>query len=531
LRQVESEVASLEQAWNNAVAAVKTAEVELHRAKNTTTAGAAGGAAAAAAGAASPADGAAPAIGHDDEKLKAMQSQLEELQKKVAAGKQASSQQAVAARKALDAALDAFQQQVSEAQGVMNDNPELAAYVKAAQQLQTTTRQLTEDLIRRQEVQFGRLMDLKDRLNESMEQRRIELWKNDAELQGLTERQAILTRQYNAAVGGGLKEAEEKKAELELVNNMVKARQDLYPRDSFYAEAIQQLQVIIDSTRKNIEEDRKKTEQLLTTLQQGFTSSQSIEKLPQEQKQLAETLQKQLAQINAARGQYNEAVDAAGAEDADAQMQTQIATLQAGIDARRKQLADQSLKDAKGQQEQQRLVAVQAKEAELSKCKEAEASARQAYFDKHRELRQAQAMVGDAKQVSEKINALIEQKDQAQRTYQVNVDQIEMAKRQADRAVEPLKPGDKDIVVRTGDDKRLLYTLASGGVILVVFAALILWTLHTASVEVPLVSIQAADLSPVSEQEQAEADDAPRHPRSNARGGADSDEDHQPAVV
>ena len=208
-------------------------------------------------------------------------------------------------RRSLDAALDAFAQRVAEAQGRMNGNPEIAAYVQAAQKLQETTRQLTDDLIRRQEQQFARLMDLRQRLNEQMEQRRVELWQNDKPLQDLTERMAILTRQYNAAIGGGLqKEAENLKVDIDLTRNLIKARQELLPGDSFYADAVRQLQVIIDSTKQNIDDDRKKTEQLLTSLQQSFTShsGQSVEKLPEEQKQLAEALQKQLSQINAARG-------------------------------------------------------------------------------------------------------------------------------------------------------------------------------------------------------------------------------------
>jgi hypothetical protein len=413
----------------------------------------------------------------------------------------------------------------------VNGNPEIAAYIEAAQKLQQTTRQLTDDLIRRQEQQFGRLTELRERLNEKMEARRVELWQGDKELQDLTERLAILTRQYNAAVGGGLKEADDLKTQVELTKSMIKARQDLLPGDSFYADAIQELQVIIDSTKKNIDEDRQKTEQVLTSLQESFTSQQSIEKLPQEQKQLATSLSKQLDEINAARQQYNQAADA-GAADADSQTKSQITTLQAGIEARRKQLADDNVQQLKSQQEKQRLTMVDAKQADLNKMNAAEAAARLAYFAGHKKLREVEAIRDDAKENADKLDGLIRQKDVLQRSLETSLAQIDNKQREVNRAIQPIKPSDNDVTILRGDDRRLPYTLISGGAILMIFTCLILWTLHNAAIHAPPMSIQTGDLQPLT-NEDASGEIAPLvlSANGNGRKHTASEEDHEPAVV
>lgn len=514
IKTLEDQVAQLEQAWNESVAAMKLAEAELQRMKSV-PAGAPDGAA--------PAT--APAAGDEDEKIKALQAQLDEMLEKVNASKAANSEQAAAARAALDATLDAFQKQIADAQGMMNASPEIAAYIESAQKLQESTRQLTEALIRRQEQQFGRLTELRERLNEKMEARRIELWQSDKQLQELTDQLAILTRKYNAAVGGGLeKESEDLKVEIELAKNMIKARQELLPGDSFYADAIQQLQVIIDSTRKNIEEDRAKTEQLLTQLQKSFTSNPTIEKLPEEQKQVAAALQAKLAEMNQARKNYNAAVDA-GAAESDAQLKNQIATLQAGIEARRKELAEANMKSLQGQQEQQRLAAIEAQQGELTKLAAAEADARKAYFERHRALRDAEGKVAEARDTSDRLEAAIRQKDVVHRNLEENQRQLENKKREADMAIEPRKPTENDIIEHRGEDHRLMYTLASGGGILVLFSALILWTLHSASIAAPALSLHAADLRPLPENV------AHAEPSSNGKPAGGGDEEHEPAVV
>jgi hypothetical protein len=81
-----------------------------------------------------------------------------------------------------------------------------------------------------------------------------------------------------------------------------------------------------------------------------------------------------------------------------------------------------------------------------------------------------------------------------------------------------------DISITLGEDRRLLYTLCSCGAILLLFVGLVLWTLHTASLEVPLAGvIQESDIA-TGVGSDSSAD-------TNGKKDADSDEDHEPAVI
>jgi pSer/pThr/pTyr-binding forkhead associated (FHA) protein len=516
LKQLQDQFAALEDSLKAAISAKKAAESELEQLKSVPA-----GTADAAVATAAPVE---------DEKLKAMQAELADLMSKVNAQKAVSSEQSATARRALDMALDDFQKQVADAQGKMNGSPELAAYVQDAQKLQDTTRQITDQLVHRQEQQFTRLTELKARLSEQMEQRRVELWKGDKQIQELTEQLALLSRQLNAAVGSGLPQAEDLKARVELTKSLIKARQDLLPGDAFWVDTINQLQTIIDATRKDIDEDRAKTEQLLTQLQQTFTTGKSVQKLPQEQKQLAEKLQQQLAAINAARQKYNQAADA-NVADADAQLKNQIATIQTAIDTRKKQLADENLKDLESRQAQNRLTEIEKKEQALAQLTAAESAANSAWYAKHKEIADAEEAISKAKRDSAERSELVAQKEAAERTLKELSGQVELKKKQAASAIEPVAPSAADVAVAMGEDHRPLYTLGSAAGIFVICLAMILFTLHTSSVRAPAISLHAADLKPMDHAGESEDDSSGNGSNGNGHKSSGNGESHEPAVV
>jgi hypothetical protein len=228
-------------------------------------------------------------------------------------------------------------------------------------------------------------------------------------------------------------------------------------------------------------------------------------------------LQQKLEQITAARKQYNEAIDTS-ASDADARLKTQVTALTTAIEARRKELADANVQNLQGQQEQERLAAITQKQTGLDKLKAEQTEAQTAYFEKHKQLRSAMVRVDEAKDNSERLDQLLRKKDEVDRILKESNGRQEDLQRTADRAVEPIKPDIKnDIREQRGNDRRLLYTLLSCGGIFVLFSMLILWTLHSAWVEAPARSIQAADLRPLDE-------------KSNGKQNG-SDEDHEPATV
>src|SRR5581483_5414178 len=127
----------------------------------------------------------------------------------------AESLKADAARKALAGALGSFQQELADAQTAMKDHPELTAYVSAAQELQTQTRQLTDQLLQRRQDSLRELLDFKRRMDEDVAARVAEARANDKTLTDLKEDRDLAEGRYNAAVGSH--EEDQTLAQLKLV--------------------------------------------------------------------------------------------------------------------------------------------------------------------------------------------------------------------------------------------------------------------------------------------------------------------------
>jgi hypothetical protein len=456
-----------------------------------------------------------------DDELAKMQRELDGLNARAEQARNTSSEQARQAKQQLDGAMEAFGKEIASAGTLFPGNPEVTAYIDSAQRLLETTRGVIADMTRRQEKQFNDLMELKARLNEKMEARRDEQWQADKELQDLTERLAILTRQYNAAVGGGLKrEAEEKKAEVELTQSMIKARQELIPADPGYADAIRQIEQFIDSTKKNIEEDRTRTDALLVQLQKSFTSGPQVANLPADQRELAKRLQDKLASINAARQQYNRSLDAGAARVSDETLAQQIAALQAGIEARKKLLAEQQ-----GEAAAQAPEALKQKQIELDNLKQNQKKAEDAYFAARQELDNTRRATADATATLEKLQKLEDQRKLLEQSLKTQNDTLVSKQRDLTTAVYPEQPGDNDVRIVEGTDRRLTYAAVAGGSIFLLFSALITLTLQRAARFGPATSVAPADLRPIQHPH-------PQPSASNGNGAThDDDEDERPAVV
>ncbi|HEV2295356.1 MAG TPA: FHA domain-containing protein [Tepidisphaeraceae bacterium] len=417
-----------------------------------------------------------------DPELSKLQLELDAANQTLAAGKAARAKVAEEAQVALDSALESFQKQVAEAQAVAKDNPELSAYLVAAEELQAGTRDLTDKLIRRQQEQQRRLAEMKTRLAEKYEAKRADTWKRDPELQKLGDELAIAQRQLSAAENGGAPKAEvaELKSHVSLLEEMIKARQTLVGDDQFYADAINQLQKFIDETQQGIDADRRHTEAELEKMQAAFARSQpAVEKMPAAQRELAASLGKQLEEINAARKEYNLAADAVaggGEQGADEEMkraEAAAAALAAQIDTRRKDIAAQAEKAATAEQEQSRLTALKKREAELASAQEAAAQTRQAMEAAQKDLRAAQATEAEAREAGERRDALARERDVAQKELEAIVRQLELKRSQASSSPEPLAPTEADVET-TLSDPRPTYALASVGGIVALFAILML---------------------------------------------------------
>jgi pSer/pThr/pTyr-binding forkhead associated (FHA) protein len=545
IQELKDEVARLERAWGDALAAQKLAQSELDQLKQS------GGAVADQ----PPAGGAEarPSEADSDDQIKQMQGQLTDASEKLKAAQAARAAQADAARQTLDVSLADFQKQIVDARELMKDSPELAAYISSAQKLQETTRTLIDDLIRRQENYQARLNDLKQQLVEKMERRRAEQLRADPELKDWNERLQTARRQYNAAKASGLKkESEDAHAQVALLENMIKNKQELLPGDTFYAEAISQLQKIIDATQQNVEDDRKRTDQVLTELQKGFTNSTAVARLPDAQKSVASGLEKRLADINAARQQYSAAMSSAGTGDEDEAtkaLRTQVASIQASIDARHKQLAEANAKTSAQHQQQNRADLIAAKEKEVLDKTQAENTARQMFTNKERELREAQALAETVRGNEDRLRQLQSEKQMADRQIADARNNEATFKQGAERAVKPAAISDSDVSAVPGADHRLMYALGSCAAIFLAFAVMIVITLHGAAQEMSLASLPRAvppppspplDSDELGEPQLSDDDAPPQRPaapsssngQSNGQPSShDEPEEHEPATI
>jgi hypothetical protein len=531
LAQLESDVKELERRWNQSVTDVKNLEAEVKRLEILLPP--------------APGDDKNPSTQPADAELATMLAELGKLNDQLAAARSSKSTEAQQAQRVLEGALTQFEKQLAQAREMMKDNPELTRYVQAATSFQESTRTLIDDMLRRQRQRVEQLNDLRARLAEMSQTRRREMWQSDKELVRLTDELEMSRRQLNAARGAGLeREAAELKTQVDLLENLIKARQDLLPQDPMYTETIARLEGIILQTQRDMDDDRQRTDGMLQNLAQMLKQSQpAVEKLPAEQKLLAEELEKRLADISEARRQYNATVKltAADGDDSIKALQQSIATMQGSIDVRQRKLAEESSQRLTAGQEQQRQADLASKKKELEVAMQTERELQDRYFSKSRELREANEQISRRGEATERLDALLDEQYKIQTQLQAHVNQTEIRERDVRRAVEPIAPTDRDVQRVQGDDRRVMYGMIGSGVILVAFSMLIFLTVQSAMQDTPLTrfpvmtSEETVDGSEIAssgapENGGEESDDARVANRSVASGNPDgiaSEEDDE----
>ncbi len=276
-----------------------------------------------------------------DEELGQLTAQLEAIQKQSESLKASAASRNVEARKAMDAVINQFQADVENAQK-LKDSPELVAYVDGAKRYFSKTRQLTDALIRKQEILQTRLSETKEILAKRMEERTRELLDKDSDLKRLNDELAMFVRQQNAAISQGLKEEADKLSlQMQQHRLLIATREDLFKNDMVHTEAISMLEQIIEQTKKSIQDDRRDIDATLTQEEQAFArNAPAVDKLPGQQKELAVSIEKRLAAVTEARRAYAAAADAAEAEQAKAEAESKekIANIQLEIRARKQMI-------------------------------------------------------------------------------------------------------------------------------------------------------------------------------------------------
>jgi hypothetical protein len=474
MAELQSDRDRLEKTYNDSIVARKGAQADLDRMRREPVPEV------------SPADLAA-----NDAQLAQMQQDAAELQAKMKATSADRAATADAAQKSFNAANEQLQKEIDAAQPLTTgQNQELSAYVQAAQNLQAAIRDVTEQYVQRQKQQYAILVEAQRKRDVKVQARLSEIWANDPQLVSLGEQKEITTRKLSAARSTGQeKEASDLQNDVKLIDNAIKARQDVLSSDPLYADEINQLQSQVDAQQHAIDDDRRKIGEQLASLARTFGQmGPAVERLPQDQKSVADGIRKRVEELASARSAYTSAADsaAAGGDDQTSIKESAQAlqTLLASIDARKKQLLIAGATAAKKQQEQARQIALDAKEKEVARLTKVEADAQAAFVARNNDLLKAQSQLTEARASGERMLQMQRELDIIDRQLEQNNVALQYKQRDAARVVEPVKPElDTDILKGQPIDQRILYAGAASGVIFLGFTCAILLTLLSAARE------------------------------------------------
>ena len=417
-----------------------------------------------------------------DEALGGLTQQLSGLQKQAEADKATAAEQTAAARKALDDSIAQFQNNLKGAQQ-LKQSPELAAYVDAANRIFIQTRELTEDLIRRQENQRTQLAELKARFDENSENSAKERLDKDDQLKKLRDNLAILTRQFNAATAEGDKvDAAKAQMQMQLYKNLIESREDLVKNDPIYSQTAEQLQKVIDQIQQSIADDRRHIDEKLSRVQQDFAlTAPTVEKLPDEQKALADSMEKHLVAVNEARKAYDSAADDAQARQAkiEADQKAKAAALQLEIAARRQEIAEAAAAQNARDTELARQQKLEAAQAQLATVRQSELKAQQALDDAIAANDTAERQRKAFTESDARRSELEEQK--ASLESKLKEASAALNREQSDQA--GLIVPDRKIDMANFDqpDRRPIYAAGVGSALFVLLMIPVLWTLRLTS--------------------------------------------------
>jgi pSer/pThr/pTyr-binding forkhead associated (FHA) protein len=484
IQALAAEKEAAEQKWKQAVAVRSAAEAELKRIEEAAAASsAAGNSTTKPAAAAAAANSLAPTAARTgDAELAKMQTDLEQMNARLTAARSAVADQAELARKALDDAQEKFLGDVEKLQGVLKDNPELSAFVSAAQRLQETAQKLSGDLLERTQKTYERQMQEKRELDDRIANRRKELWEADKEIKRLKDDLGMRERGYNAAVANGYdKEADQIKTQMDQSLEKIRLRQMELENDPILVtlnEFSAKRQQEIALTQKQLEADRKQAESLSRELEKNFAQLQpSVEKLPENQKAFAQRMAAKVETINNARKSYAEALERKNAQ-ADPTLkfiEEQVHLLSARIEDRKKSLAAMNSQQLTAEERQQRQAFLDQKRSSFDELKKAEREAYNLYFEKMKASEMAANDVTSSNKAREEFDRLTQQlytlRDQELPQITAQLQQKEQLGIAVAYPAEPKFEEPKAL-----PDQRPLYTLGAVAGIALVFSLLIAFT-------------------------------------------------------
>ncbi|MEZ0267622.1 MAG: hypothetical protein ACAI43_23060, partial [Phycisphaerae bacterium] len=421
--------------------------------------------------------GAAAVAPAADPELAKLRKDMEAAATSLAAAKSRASEEADAKRKALDQAIESFQQ---DAAGMAKADPQLAQYVTAVQQLQERTHKLAGDLIAAHQTTHQQLSGMKKDLDEGVATQRNEAWAKDEGLAQLRTLQEFAKRTLNVAlaeqsgIAADSPDIKRARAALEDVNVKIEARKAEVRVDPVVVKFAGQLEEMMKVTKERLEADRKRIEAEIKEQEAAFARSGVAEKLPESQRAQAAALKAKQDQINALRKEYAAALEqkTADANLAVREIEGRVAKLRAAVDERNRVLAAQGAQNVNQEKAQE----LAKKRQEVAATEEQAAAARKTYLERNRALTDAVA----ARELVAKAREDLEAYDQnfARREEKSKQDALTLSTKEEERRrmVTPVEPRKGDAREVERRDDRLVYALGASAGVAVLFCLVLLLT-------------------------------------------------------
>ena len=470
IKALTADKEAAEKVWKQAVAAVNIADIELQRIEQASSL-------------ASTVEG-TESIGATvkpdstgDPEVDKLKSNLEQATARLNTARNTVAERAESARAALDTALEQFQQSTNVVQGIMKDNPELSAFVVAAQRLQETLQRLSGDLLDRQQKSYEHLLEEKRYLDERLASRRKELWDADKDIKRLKDDLGMRERGYNAALTNDYaKEATEIKKQMDLSLGKIERRKMEIENDPILVtlnEFTAKRQQEITASQKLLEADRKKADELTREIEKNLSpNAPSVEKLPENQRALAQQMASKMDAVSNARKVYAEALEA---KNAEANLSLKVAEEQVSLNAarleeRKKAITAMNTQKMTVTELQEHETVVEQKRAAFDTMKKRETDAYNVYFEKEKAARLAAAEVTNALKTRDEFTLLTDAYFHLQGEIPTLRNQLEMKERDSGAFAYPMEPRVNEPTAAA--DQRLIYSLGAMAAIALVFSLL-----------------------------------------------------------
>ncbi|HQY87092.1 MAG TPA: hypothetical protein PK402_00440, partial [Tepidisphaeraceae bacterium] len=383
------------------------------------------------------------------------------------------------ARAKLEAALDAFATEVETARQSINDQPDVIAYVDSAQKLLANIRERIDAMSRRQETYLTRLADFRKQLSELIDDQRALRESGDKQLTDMRDQLAFQQRMLNVAQDQGATESiDEINARISLLEGGIAARLELLadPRETALK---QQLEQMVQATEREMVADRTENEQFLSDMTSAFVARQpALEKLPDDQKKLAQNLADRLASITFARQTYSRTLDDSSTADQArrAAIKARIDQLKLAVTKRQNELASAQLsaEELAAKVESTRTALASAKNT-LNELTEMNAKYENAFTladntlreaERKRDLADSAVPAFDTKRTRMlELNSQIENAERERKNLALTVS----------NGIQPMPIADDAITIEQGTDHRLLIAILSSILIAAFGAGYLFW--------------------------------------------------------